>query len=290
MKKTSFMMAAALVATMASCSKSGAPKADLKNDVDSLSYSIGLAQTQGLKPYLANAMGIDTTDMADFIRGLNEGANAGDDKKKMAYFAGVQIGQQISQQMLKGINYELYGEDSTQTISLKNFMAGFINGINGKSDIMTVEQAQEIATKKMESIKKEQTEKKYGDNKKKSEEYMANIAKKAGVKALANGVYYEVITEGKGAIPADTSRVKVNYEGKLIDGTVFDKTEKDPAIFACNAVIPGWTEALTHMPVGSKWIVYIPQDQAYGAREAGNIKPFSALTFTIELLGIEDTK
>lgn len=290
MKKTSFMMAAALVATMASCSKSGAPKADLKTDVDSLSYSIGLAQTQGLKAYLANTVGVDTTDMAEFIKGLNEGANAGDDKKKMAYFAGVQIGQQISQQMLKGINYELYGEDSTQTISLKNFMAGFVSGVNGKSDIMTVEQAQEIATRKMESIKKEQMEKKYGDNKKKSEEYMANIAKKAGVKALANGVYYEVITEGKGAIPADTSRVKVKYEGKLIDGTVFDKTETDPITFACNAVIPGWTEALTHMPVGSKWIVYIPQDQAYGAREAGNIKPFSALTFTIELIDIEAAK
>lgn len=284
------MMAAALVATMASCSKSGAPKADLKTDVDSLSYSIGLAQTQGLKAYLANTVGIDTTDMAEFIKGLNEGANAGDDKKKMAYFAGVQIGQQISQQMLKGINYELYGEDSTQTISLKNFMAGFVSGVNGKSDIMTVEQAQEIATRKMESIKKEQMEKKYGDNKKKSEEYMANIAKKAGVKALANGVYYEVITEGKGAIPADTSRVKVKYEGKLIDGTVFDKTEKDPITFSCNAVIPGWTEALTHMPVGSKWIVYIPQDQAYGAREAGSIKPFSALTFTIELIDIEAAK
>lgn len=284
------MMAAALVATMASCSKSGAPKADLKTDVDSLSYSIGLAQTQGLKAYLANTVGVDTTDMAEFIKGLNEGANAGDDKKKMAYFAGVQIGQQISQQMLKGINYELYGEDSTQTISLKNFMAGFVSGVNGKSDIMTVEQAQEIATRKMESIKKEQMEKKYGDNKKKSEEYMANIAKKAGVKALANGVYYEVITEGKGAIPADTSRVKVKYEGKLIDGTVFDKTEKDPITFSCNAVIPGWTEALTHMPVGSKWIVYIPQDQAYGAREAGSIKPFSALTFTIELIDIEAAK
>lgn len=283
-------MAAALVATMASCSKSGAPKADLKTDVDSLSYSIGLAQTQGLKAYLANTVGIDTTDMAEFIKGLNEGANAGDDKKKMAYFAGVQIGQQISQQMMKGINYELYGEDSTQTISLKNFMAGFVSGVNGKTDIMTVEQAQELATKKMESIKKEQMEKKYGDNKKKSEEYMANIAKKAGVKALANGVYYEVITEGKGAIPADTSRVKVKYEGKLIDGTVFDKTETDPITFSCNAVTPGWTEALTHMPVGSKWIVYIPQDQAYGAREAGNIKPFSALTFTIELIDIESAK
>lgn len=290
MKKTSFILAAALVAVMSSCSKSGAPKAELKTDIDSLSYSIGLAQTQGLKEYLANRAGVDTTYMAEFIKGLNEGANAGDDKKKVAYYAGLQIGQQISQQMIKGINYELFGEDSTQTISLKNFMAGFISGVNGKSEIMTVEQAQMIATKKMESIKNEQIEKKYGDYKKKNAEFMANIAKKAGIKKLANGVYYEVITEGKGAIPADTSSVKVKYEGKLIDGTVFDKTEKDPITLTCNMVIPGWTEALTHMPVGSKWVVYIPQEQAYGARETRDIKPFSALIFTIELVDIDAAK
>lgn len=287
MKKTKFILAAALVAVLASCSQSGAPKADLKSDVDSLSYSIGMAQTQGLKEYLVNRMGMDTTYIDEFIKGLNEGANAGEDKKKEAYFAGIQIGQQISQQMVKGINYELFGNDSTQTISLKNFMAGFIHGVKGENPIMSIEKAQEMTTKKMESIKNEQMEKKYGENKKAGEDYMAQIAKKEGVKALANGVYYEVVTEGKGEIPADTSRVKVNYEGKLIDGTKFDGSENGPVTFACNAVIPGWTEALTHMPVGSKWIVYIPQEQAYGAHEAGTIKPFSALTFTIELLSIE---
>lgn len=290
MKKTGFIMATALAAVMASCSNTGAPKADLKSNVDSLSYSIGMAQTQGLKAYLAGALQVDTADMADFIKGLNEGANSGDDKKKAAYFAGIQIGQQISQQMVKGINYELFGNDSTQTISLKNFMAGFIGGINNDTTIMDIASAQEIATMKMESIKKEQTEKKYGEYKKECEAYMQNIAKKEGVKALANGVFYEVVTEGKGAIPTETSRVKVKYEGKLIDGTVFDKTETEPVSFACNAVIPGWTEALTHMPVGSKWTVYIPQEQAYGARETGKIKPFSALIFSIELLEIEAEK
>lgn len=141
----------------------------------------------------------------------------------------------------------------------------------------------------METIKNKQLEKTYGDNKKAGEEYLAKIAKAEGVKKLANGVYYKVITEGKGEVPADTSRVKVNYEGKLIDGTVFDSSyeRKEPTSFRCNQVIPGWTEALTHMPVGSTWEVYIPQEQAYGGREAGKIKPFSALTFKIELLGIE---
>lgn len=288
MKKTGFIAAAGLVALISSCSSS-TPKANMKTDVDSLSYSIGMAQTQGLKPYLVNRLGVDTAYLDEFIKGLNEGANAGDDKKKVAYYAGINIGQQISQQMVKGINYEVFGNDSTQTISLQNFMAGFVSGVTGKDGQMTLEQAQEIAQAKMKEVKAKSLEKTYGENKKAGEKFMAEIAKKAGIKQLANGVYYEVITEGKGEIPADTSRVKVHYEGKLINDTVFDSSYRrnSPTTFRCNQVIPGWTEALTHMPVGSTWMVYIPQEQAYAEREAGQIKPFSALKFKIELLSIE---
>lgn len=132
MKKTGIIAAAGLAALISSCSSS-APKADMKTDVDSLSYSIGMAQTQGLKPYLVNRLGVDTTYLAEFVKGLNEGANAGDDKKKTAYYAGIQIGQQVSQQMIKGINYEVFGNDSTQTISLQNFLAGFIAGVMEKA-------------------------------------------------------------------------------------------------------------------------------------------------------------
>lgn len=290
MKKISFFFAAvAAVATMTTSCTGGAPKADMKSDVDSLSYSLGLAQTQGLKEYLTYQMGVDTTYINEFVKGVNESANSSEDKKKMAYYAGIQIGQQISQRLVKGVNHELFGEDSTQTISLKNFMAGFIAGVTGKNAKMTSQEAVDFTNTKMEAVKKANLEKAYGENKKKGEEYMANIAKKAGIKKLENGVYYEVLTEGKGDVPADSTKVKVHYEGKLVDGTVFDSSYKReaPTTFRCNQVIPGWTNALTHMPVGSKWIVYIPQDQAYAEREAGMIKPFSALTFTIELLSIE---
>ncbi|MBP5514839.1 MAG: FKBP-type peptidyl-prolyl cis-trans isomerase [Bacteroidaceae bacterium] len=287
MKKLSFIFVVVIAAIIASCGN-GTPKANLKSDVDTLSYAIGMAQTQGLKEYLSH-MGVDSAYMDQFIKGLNEGANAGDDKKKTAYFMGIQIGQQISQQMMKGINYELFGEDSTQTISLKNFMAGFVSGTLEEGGLMTMEEAQATARQKQADIKKAQMEKKYGPWKQENEEFMAKIAKTEGLNKLENGVYYEVIEEGKGEIPADTSTVKVNYEGKLINDTVFDSSYKrnEPTSFRCNQVIPGWTNALTHMPVGSKWKVYIPQDQAYGDREAGQIKPFSALVFTIELLGIE---
>lgn len=288
MKKIGFVCAAALAAMMASCGN-GTPKADMKSEVDSLSYALGMAQTQGLKEYLVQRMGMDTTYIDEFIKGLNEGANAGDDKKRAAYYAGVQIGQQVSGQMVKGINYELFGEDSTQTISMNNFMAGFVSGTTGKGGLMTIEDAGKYAQDKMQVIKRKHQEEVYGENKKACEEFMAQIAKKDGVKEISDGIYYEVLVEGNGEIPADTSRVKVNYEGTLINDTVFDSTYRrgEPTVFRCNQVIPGWTKALTQMPVGSTWMVYIPQDQAYADREAGQIKPFSCLRFKIELIGIE---
>ena len=271
-----------------SCGNS-TPKADLKNDVDTVSYAIGMAQTQGLKDYLVRSLDVDTAYLDEFIKGLNEGANAGDDKKKAAYYAGIQIGQQISNQMVKGINHELFGDDSTKTISLKNLMAGFISGTTGKKGLMTVEQAQMIAQTKMEQIKKDAMEKQYGANKKAGEAYLAKYAKQADVKKLDGGVLYKVIKAGTGAVPSDTSRVKVHYEGKTIDGKVFDSSyeRKEPITLRANQVIKGWTTALINMPVGSVWEVVIPQNLAYGDRDQGKIKPFSTLIFKIELVGIE---
>lgn len=293
MKKFTVVAAMAIATTSAfmSCGNS-APKADLKNDVDSVSYAIGMAQTQGLKPYLERQLGIDTTYMADFIKGLNEGANAGDNKKKAAYYAGIQIGQQISNQVVKSINHELYGEDSTKTISMKNFMAGFISGTTGKKGLMTVEQASMLAQTKIQQIKAREMEKQYGPNKKAGEAFLAANKKKAGIVTLPSGVQYKVIKEGTGAIPADTSVVKVQYEGRTIDGKVFDSSYKrnSPATMKCNQTIKGWTEAIVRMPVGSIWEVYIPQELAYGERQLPDIKPFSTLIFKIELLSIENGK
>ena len=289
MKKLTFVAAMAIAAaTITSCGN-GTPKANLKSDVDTLSYAIGMAQTQGLKDYLVQRLGVDTAYMDAFIKGLNEGVNAGDDKQKNAYYAGIQSGQQIGQQMVKNINHEIFGDDSTKTISLKNFMSGFITATTGRTGLMTVEQAQQFAQTKMQEVKRKAMEETYGDNKKEGEKYLANYAKDKDVKKLPSGVLYKVIKEGTGAIPSDTSKVKVHYEGKTIDGKVFDSSYKrgEPITLGANQVIAGWTEALTHMPVGSTWEVVIPQEKAYGERNQGDIKPFSTLIFKIELLGIE---
>ncbi|ERT56938.1 MULTISPECIES: FKBP-type peptidyl-prolyl cis-trans isomerase [Prevotellaceae] len=289
MKKLTFVAAMAIAAaTFTGCGNS-TPKANLKTDVDTLSYAIGLAQTQGLKEYLIGRMNIDTTYMDQFIKGLNEGANAGDDKGRAAYYAGIQIGQQISNQMITGINQEVFGSDSTKTISLKNFMAGFITGTTGKKGLMTIEEAGQVAQTKMSKIRAKVMEKEYGPNKAAGEKFLAENKKKEGVKTLPSGVQYKVIKVGKGAMPADTSMVKVHYEGKTLDGKVFDSSYKNgqPVSLRANQVIKGWTDALVHMPVGSVWEVYIPQELAYGEREQGQIKPFSALIFKIELISIE---
>jgi FKBP-type peptidyl-prolyl cis-trans isomerase FklB len=290
MKKLTFVAAMAIAAaTMTSCD-GGAPKANLKSDVDSVSYAIGMAQTQGLKDYLVMQLGVDTAYMGEFIKGLNDGANAGDNKKKAAYYAGIQIGQQISNQMVKGINYQLFGEDSTQTISMKNFMAGFVTGTTGKKGLMTMEEANENAQRLMQQIKARQMEKTYGSNKEAGEKFMAENGKKDGVVTLPSGVQYKILKEGNGKIPADTSTVVMHYEGRLINDSVFDSSYKrnQPYTVRCNQNIKGFTEALTHMPAGSTWEVYIPQELAYGERQAGAmVKPFSALIFKIELLEVK---
>ena len=287
MKKLAFAACIAIAAAAFTSCGNGTPKANLKDEVDTLSYAIGMAQSDGLKQYLSERMGIDTAYIDDFIKGLNEGATAGDDKRKAAYYAGIQIGQQLGGQMLQGINYEVFGNDSTKSISLKNLLAGFVAGVTDKDQKMTLLQARATTDQKIQEIKAKEMLKQYGAWKKQNEQWMANNAKADGVVTLPSGVQYKVIIEGKGAVPADTSMVKVNYEGKTIDGKVFD-SNNNGAEFRCNQVIRGWTEALTKMPAGSKWEVYIPASLAYGERQQGDvIRPYSALIFTIELLEIK---
>ncbi len=299
MKKLTFVAAMAIAAAMFTSCGNGTPKANLKSDVDSMSYAIGLTQTQGLKEYLVDRLQIDTAYMNDFIKGLNDGANAGDDKKKAAYYAGIQIGQQISTQMMPGINREVFGNDSTKTISLKNFMAGFVAGTTGKNQMMDMDKAQLVSESLMRKVKAETALQEFGANKEAGEKFLAENGKKEDVKTLEveydqldgtkgkSFIQYKVIKEGSGPMPKDTSMVKVHYEGKTIDGKVFDSSyDKEPADMRVNQVIKGFTQALVHMPEGSIWEVYIPQELAYGERQAREIQPFSALIFKVELLKV----
>ncbi len=290
MKKVSIFMAIAVAAGLAS-SCTQAPKANLNTQIDSLSYSMGMANTQGLREYLFGRMELDSTYMADFIKGVAEGASR-TSKKDIAYLTGLSIGQQISNQMIPGITRNVFAGDSTQTLSKENFVAGFIAGALEKGGAMALDQAQMYANATVEVVREKALEKVYADYIAENKKFLEENKKKDGVKTTPSGLQYKVITEGKGEVPADSSRVKVNYKGMLIDSTEFDNSYKRnaPSTFRVNQVVKGWTEALTMMPVGSKWELYIPQELGYGAREAGKIKPFSTLIFEVELLSIEPEK
>lgn len=132
------------------------------------------------------------------------------------------------------------------------------------------------------------TEKEAQKNKEDGEKFLENNKRDSNVKVTASGLQYKVVTEGKGVKPNPTDKVKVHYRGTLLDGTVFDSSYErgQPIEFELNKVIKGWTEGLQLMTVGSKYILYIPYDLAYGTRGNGSIKPYSTLIFEVELLDV----
>ena len=290
MKKIVLFAAIAAAVGFASCTAQ-APKANLKNEVDTLSYMMGVNNTQGLNDFLVGRMGVDLNDMDAFLEGFIE-ASTKTTKKDKAYMAGLQIGQQVSVDMFDGINQQIFGNDSVQSLSKADFLAGFIAAVKGNA-AFSLDSARVYVEKHADAIKAKALESRYGENKAAGEKFLAENATKEGVVTTASGLQYKVIKAGKGEVPTETSTVKVNYKGTLIDGTEFDSSYKrnEPTSFRANQVIKGWTEALTMMPVGSKWELYIPQELAYGARETGgSIKPFSALIFEVELLEVVQPK
>lgn len=257
--------------------------------VDTFSYAMGMANTQGLKNYVTSRMNVDTAYIGNFIEGFHASLSVDERKKIQAFVAGLQIRQQVEEQVIPSLNKNITGNDTTKLINEVLFIEAFGKALSGAETDFGMSKATDLVNKRMAYYNEVKMESKYGENRRAGEEFLKANAKKSGVKTLDCGVQYKVLTKGEGELPTPMSKVKVNYEGRLIDGTVFDSSyeRKEPTTFACNQVIKGWTEALTHMPVGSKWEIYIPQELAYGAREAGKIKPFSALIFTVELLSIE---
>ena len=254
---------------------------------DTLSYVAGMSLTQGLVEFLQHSMKIDTAYMADFISGLEKTIESADDPQFKAYMAGMEIAKQLKEKMLPGMAREL--KDSPDSLVEELAFRGFIDALQGDTTYYNIEDASLLFKDLMSEAKEAKTEKLYGENRRAGEQFLAENSKKEGVTTTESGSQYKVIVEGKGEKPQATDRVKVNYEGRLVDGTVFDSSAKHgdkPLEFKANQVIKGWTEALTLMPVGSKWELYIPYDLAYGERDSGKIKPFSALIFTVELVEI----
>ncbi|MEO5929285.1 MAG: FKBP-type peptidyl-prolyl cis-trans isomerase [Candidatus Kapaibacterium sp.] len=185
-------------------------------------------------------------------------------------------------------------QDTTLGIKVDLLETGFNDALNGKKVQLTDTQAQKVMSAFQEQMikKQQETAAKQGEkNKTEGEKFLADNAKKSGVKTTASGLQYEVIKDGTGPIPDSNAQVTVSYKGMLLDGSSFDSSRAgQPATFAVRGVIPGWTEALKMMKTGSKWKLYIPSALAYGHNPppGGKIGPDAVLVFEIELIKIND--
>ena len=275
------MMALALVAGASSFAQQR-----LVTSTDSVSYAGGMAITNGLVPFLLQ-QNVDTTLMADFVRGFMEAVKVSDDPKQKAYMVGMNIAQQVNERMLPGIKKEFEGTPDSIITSL--FYRGFADALLKDTTHFTQSAAENYFTAKQKADKAIREEKLYGANRDAGRKFLEDNAKQPDVVTLPSGLQYKVLVKGEGEVPQSSDKVRVHYEGRLLDGTVFDSSYKreEPSEFTPTQVIQGWTEALTMMPVGSKWQLYIPYELAYGERGAGDdIKPYSMLIFDVELLDI----
>ena len=191
---------------------------------------------------------------------------------KISYALGLGIGQQ-----LKNMNIEDF--------SIEDFTRSIQDIMSGNPTAMSSREAQQMLNDYFKKKEKEQAETAIAEGK----VFLEQNARKAGVVQTRSGLQYEVLTEGSGRSPKATDTVRCHYEGRLLDGTVFDSSYKrgEPADFGLNQVITGWTEGVQLMKEGAKYRFYIPYLLGYGERGAGaSIPPYSTLVFDVELLKV----
>lgn len=286
MKRTYIIFAffAAFVFILASCNEHKPKSIQLKTEMDSLDYAFGLVNGAVLKEYHLDE---DTTGTAfkSLMRGIKEGLSHDGDESDLAQVK--ELAQGIANQLIT--NPDFY-DDEHLKMDFKVLAQGLINGINKYEEMMTNDEAREYFNTRLQQHKDEQSAVTHQASKEEGEAFLAENALRDVVEVTESGLQYEVVRLGTGKQPSAESKVKVDYEGTLIDGTVFDSSYErgTPNEFFLSQVVAGWTEGIQLMPVGSKFIFYIPQELGYGAMDQGVIKPFSVLIFTVELHEIID--
>lgn len=282
MKKfTLVAIMAIVVAAFTACGNKEGKSSKNTADEDSVAYALGLTQGQQIQMALAQ-MGVDSTNIDQFLKGMKAGIKDSGNKKKDAYNKGLMMGMQASMFLKQNVNQQLFAGDSTKSLSPEKFMEGIIAAAKHKKGGMTIEQAQRVLQTDVPKIQARYAEKVYGPAKKESQAFMAKIAKQPGIKAVGNGIYVKEVKAGTGEKPTMSDNVNIDYELKDIAGKTVDKQQG--ATMPLASSVPGFSKALTQMPEGATWEIYIPYEQGYGAEGAGNaIKPFAALHFTVTL-------
>jgi len=280
-----FCLTALVMVSFFSCSAQ-APQANLKTDIDSLSYAYGVQLGgEGLDQYL-QPRGVDIKDAAvkdAFLKGFLEGSKIGKkDKKAVARMEGVAIGKQVAVDMLAGMNENVFGSDSTQTLNKSQLLAGFVSALQNKKLLIKKEDVQVFAQAKTDEIQAKINEKYKTEN----QAFLDDNAKKEGVITTSSGLQYKIVSEGTGAKPT-TPEDTVTVKYKLSDIRGKEIQNNDNATFPLNRVVPGWTEGVQLMSVGSKYMFYIPYNLGYGERgRRPEIDPYATLVFEVELLSV----
>ena len=284
MKKTvlfSIMAAGCVAFGLTSCdSKAGA---NLKTDVDSVSYAYGVLNgtdmAEGIKQYPKKI------EASELIKGIAQTLNS--DSTKMSYELGMNIGVNLKQQ------FEQMGQQGIE-INKATFLAALSKSIKGDSTILSRSQAEQVYQAFMtsfqeKSMKAEEAKIAESPEAKKNaaegKKFLEEKSKEAGVQKTASGLLYKVIKEGKGEKPTATNNVKINNKGTIIDGKQFDANKN--TTMNVGQVVPGFREALMLMTPGSTYQVYIPAELGYGLRQTGSIPVNSTLIFDIDLLEVE---
>lgn len=287
MKK--FILIAAVAATaLASCDKGTNMKPVLSNEVDTLSYELGMAQSQEVPNYMMQ-QGVDSAFVEEFLEGVKEGVLNAADKKKLAHYLGVMYGINSHMQMEGLENYAW--ADSITKLSRHDFLAGLYNGVNHKSNMalngkaLAPEDCYEEIRTRVEVLHSTR----YEEYKKEQAKLFEEYAQQDGVKRLENGVCYKVLTQSPDTTKIQPeSYVNLYYELKLMDGTLIESNyDAEPAMFTPMGTIPGFGEALTKMSVGSEWEIVIPAELAYGDMDQGAIKPGSVLKFRTKIVSTQ---
>ena len=284
MKKLNVLMAVMAVAVLASCGGAGVGtgKVTMKDLKDTISYSIGMGRAVRVyKDQLSSEL-LDSASIKAFVKGFIDASKNADDKEKLAYALGYEIGCQEMTQAYIGLSENLFGEG--EEFNRTNYISGFSDGMLDKWDIMTFDEADATSNRLYEYLISNQ----YSKYREENEAFLEEKAKDEKVVKTESGLLYEVLKLGNGGPkPTATSDVEVRYRGELIDGTMFDESST-PVTLNLGGVIKGWNEGLQLMSVGDKYRFYIPSELAYGEQGAGgNIKPHSTLVFEVELVSIK---
>lgn len=284
MKKTSIISVLAILFCVGfmSCQGNKGPKnVKLETGIDSLSYAIGVQNAEQIKTTFPMRRGLELEHMDKFVQGfLDEMYSTKSIDKNY------ELGRQLATDLKASMDGPLLPTDTASRVNKDAFVEGMIKTLFDRAEgKMTLDEARSYIQEFLERAERMAN----ASAIQAEQEFLAENRLRAGVVETESGLQYRIITQGTGEIPGENTTVRVHYTGTLADGTPFDSSVERGEPFEFNTsggVIPAWLEASKMMPVGSKWVIYVPSELGYGSRDMGIIPPFSTLIFEIEILGI----